>query len=364
MVALPTSPTAATLSLARALIDASHNPMLLLDGALRVIGVSRAFQASFNVTPETAMGLTLSELGEGEWNIPQLGLLLENALLGGQEIGDYETDLARADLPTRRLIISVQRLVHGESSEPSETLILLVVDDRTDSRRVEDANAALLIEQDHLLRERAVLLQEMQHRIANSLQIIASILMLKAKTVTSAESKQHLRDAHDRVLSIATVQQHLQEHPGDVEAGPYLLKLCRSLAASMIGDERGVTLTVRADLAIITSHDAVSLGLVVTELVINALKHAFPDHREGAIVVDYALKPPGWTLSVSDDGVGRPPAAAVKAGLGTSVVEALGQQLGATVVISDAGPGARISLINKAGPGRLASPNPVATVSP
>ncbi|MES2034350.1 MAG: sensor histidine kinase [Pseudomonadota bacterium] len=347
----------ATLKLARLLIDASQQPMLLLDADLCVTGVSKSFRETFDIPFDPATRVALKVLGGGEWNIPQLDTLLENALHDGPEIGDYEIDLKRPKLETRRLRLSVQRLAHSEitDGETKDKLILLVVDDLTETRRVEDANVALMIEQDHLLKERAVLLQEMQHRVANSLQIIASVLMLKARTVKSEESRQHLRDAHDRVISIATVQQHLQEHPGDVQVGPYLTKLSDSLGASMIGDSRDVTITVRADAATISSHDAVSLGLVVTELVINALKHAFPEERNGRIVVDYALHAPGWTLSVTDDGIGRSPSVAAKAGLGTSVVEALGQQLGARVVISDAKPGARISLINKAGPGRLAS---------
>ena len=65
-------------------------------------------------------------------------------------------------------------------------------------------------EKDELLRQKDVLLKEMKHRIANSLQIIANILMLKARTVQSAETRQHLHDAHQRVLSLASVQSHLE----------------------------------------------------------------------------------------------------------------------------------------------------------
>jgi two-component sensor histidine kinase len=198
----------------------------------------------------------------------------------------------------------------------------------------------------------------MQHRIANSLQIIASVLMLKARTVQSEETRRHLRDAHDRVMSVAAVQQHLQEGGGSVRLSSYLTKLCDSLAFSMIGDSRPLTLTVRADAVEVSSHTAVSLGLIVTELVINAFKHAFPEERTGAVLVTYDRTPGGWTLAISDDGVGRPAAGPdVHVGLGTTVVDALAKQLGATVELADAGPGARIAIIND---GSLPQPAEVA----
>ena len=80
---------------------------------------------------------------------------------------------------------------------------------------------------------------------------------------------------------------------------------------------------------------SVSLGLIVTELVINALKHAFPRHRKGKICVDYRSDGRAWTLSVRDTGIGMPEDAAdAKPGLGTGIVEALARQLGATVEVA------------------------------
>jgi two-component sensor histidine kinase len=127
-----------------------------------------------------------------------------------------------------------------------------------------------------------VLLQEMQHRVANSLQIIASILMLKARAVTSEETRFHLKDAHQRVISVAEVQSHLHASGGvdQIEVGPYLTKLCASLAASMIGDSQPIALEVVADHGEIGSDKAVSIGLIVTELLINAIKYAFPVPRK------------------------------------------------------------------------------------
>ncbi len=316
----------------------------MFDGDLKVAFATRAFRTTFDMPDDQIVGRQLDKLGGGEWNQAQLHLLLDNALAGGPEMGDYEIDLMRPKQPPLRLVVNVSHIVYGDKINAR---VLMTVVDVTHARRVERLNVALLLEKDSLLREREVLLQEMQHRVANSLQIIASIMMLKARSVTSEESRVHLRDAHDRVISVAAVQQHLQFTLGDVDIGPYLTKLCRSLASSMIRDNRPLTIRVEADDASISSQSAVSLGLIVTELVINALKYAFPNGRGGQILVTYKLEGAGWTLSVSDGGVGRQAARPdQKPGLGTSIVSSLAKQLGATVVHSDLTPGFQVSIVN------------------
>ena len=115
--------------------------------------------------------------------------------------------------------------------------------------------------------------------------------------------------------------------------------------ASMIPDPTNMSLTVKADEGTATVDTSVSLGLIVTELVINALKHAFPSNRSGKIVVGYDNHGVDWTLSVSDDGVGMPTGVVpAKAGLGTSIVQALAKQLGAAISVTDAKPGTRIAI--------------------
>ena len=183
-----------------------------------------------------------------------------------------------------------------------------------------------------LLREKDMLLQEMQHRVANSLQIIASILLIKARTVQSEETRLQLEDAHQRVMSVAAVQQHLQVsgRGATIEIGNYLTKLCETLAQSMIGDSRPIALKVESDTGTVVSHQAVSIGLIVTELVMNALKHAFPNEKkDAAIVVSYKVSDTDWKLTISDNGSGMPGpnASRKKGGLGTSLVKALAKQL-------------------------------------
>jgi two-component sensor histidine kinase len=99
------------------------------------------------------------------------------------------------------------------------------------------------------------------------------------------------------------------------------------------------------DESVASADISVSLGLIVTELVINALKHAFPGDRNGKITVDYRSNGPNWTLSVTDNGVGMAPdAAAAKRGLGTNIIEALAKQLRAVIRVDDADPGTAVSI--------------------
>ena len=161
-------------------------------------------------------------------------------------------------------------------------------------------------------KQKEILLQEMQHRVANSLQIIASILLLKARTVQSEETRLHLQDAHQRVMSVATVQQQLHASGLNerIEIGPYLSKLCASLAASMVGERRPLSIKVQSTSGRAVSSEAVSLGLIVTELVINALKHGFQGGEEGEILVsydaqDFWLAPLGFRQWIRAEGSGR-----------------------------------------------------------
>jgi chemotaxis protein methyltransferase CheR len=233
----------------------------------------------------------------------------------------------------------------------ARTLILLAIEDVTERRAAERAIA-------DLMRQKEMLLQEMQHRIANTLQIIASILLLKARTVPSEAARLHLEDAHQRVMSVAAVQEQLQPsmHGDLVELGPYLSRLCEALAASMIGGSRPISLKVHAEGGTVSSGEAVSLGLIVTELVINALKHAFHDGEAGGqIIVAYDVAQSGWTLTVSDNGIGNLEDCSNKAvpGLGTRIIEALAKQLDSRVEISRRPHGTTVSITHATLPLRL-----------
>ena len=268
--------------------------------------------------------------------MPQLVALLKATASGYAEIDNYEIDLTRDGRENRRLILNAQKLDYGNEEN---VRLLVAVSDVTDARIAEKLK-------DDMLKEKGFLLQELQHRVANSLQIIASVLMQSARKVQSDETRTHLYDAHQRVMSVATLQQQLvSSSVADVELRPYFTALCDSIGASMIRDHNQLSLDVSVDKSSTSADVSVSLGLIVTELVINALKHAFPGDRSGKIKVDYHSHGPNWTLSVTDDGIGMPSdAASAKPGLGTSIVHALAKQLQAVIRVSDANPGTAVSV--------------------
>jgi len=327
-------------SLALAVVVSSDAPTLLLDGDLTVLAGSSSFARAFGIDPEAIRGKSVFALGAGEWDVPQLRSLLKLTLTGDAGVEAYEMDLKRAGREPRRLVITAHQLVYGEEAD---VRLLLTVSDVTDARL-----AARL--KDDLLREKAILYQELQHRVANSLQIIASILMQSARKVPSSQTRSYLYDAHNRVMSVAALQHQLAASDvGEVGLRAYFTELCQSIGASMIQDRDKLRLRVEADDGVATADVSVSLGLIVTELVINALKHAFPEGRGGDIIVHYQSNAPDWMLSVSDNGIGMPKDAAdLKTGLGTSIVEALAKHLEAKVHLADACPGARVSILHEA----------------
>jgi two-component sensor histidine kinase len=326
-------------TLEQAIVDTVREPLLVLDDQLRVVTASRSFYGLFNVDPESTEGRLLYELGDSQWNIPQLRKLLDEVIPQHTTIEAYEVE---HDFPSigRRTMLLNARKVYYEGN--NSTSLLLAIEDVTTRRALER-------EKDELLRQTDLLLQEMRHRVNNSLQIIASILLLKAQSVQSEETRQHLREAHERVLAVATVQEQLQSAPfgAEIRVATYLTRLCESLAASMILDGQPVAIEVEAGAGTMSSEHAVSMGLITTELVINALKHAFPVGVAGRIVVRYESSAAGWRLSVSDDGVGivdNLAGAPMRIGLGTSIVDALVRQLGGRVVTSAASPGTVVSI--------------------
>ena len=344
MLALPGLESAQTL--AQAIVDTIHEPLVVLDARLNVVVASRAFYETFKVDPAQTQDRSLYSLGDGQWNIPALRLLLETVIPERAAMDGFEVTHDFPGLGVRTMLLNARKVIFDTVPDIA---ILLAFTDVTAQRATEQIRDDLHRRTEGLLQEKHVLLQELEHRVANSLQIIASILMLKARMVTSEETRQHLRDAHQRVMSVASVQSHLHATDGidQIEVGSYLTKLCESLAGSMIGESQPIALKVVADGGKIGSAQAVSMGLIVTELVINALKYAFPVDRAGSLVmVTYESRGKDWKLVVSDNGVGKDVQGATDpaGGLGTVIVGALVKQLDGRMDVLDTPTGLSVAV--------------------
>jgi two-component sensor histidine kinase len=325
-------------TLAKAMVDTVRESLLVLDGTLRVVAASRSFYSTFKTTPEETLDRMVYDLGTGAWNNAALRMLLDRIIPEHGVMDNFEIEQVFPVIGQKTMLLNARKVFYEGDAN---TTLLLAIEDITERRMIERQLQNISDQKD-------MLMAEMGHRVANSLQIVASILMIKARSVQSVETRGHLEDAHRRVMSVASLQQHLKASGigENVEIGAYLQTLCDTLSESMISEASKVKLTIEAGAGTVPSEQAVSLGLIVTELVINALKYAFPDpSKSGHVNVSYTTRVADWTLVVSDDGCGiKDDASRTMTGLGTTLVKALAQQLGCKIsTVSNSG-GTTISI--------------------
>ena len=177
------------LALAHAIVDTVREPIIVLDQDLRVVAASQSFYLRFKVDPDATLGKLLYDLGDGQWDIPKLHLLLGKIIPEHGTMEGYEVVHDFPGLGPRTMLLNARKVFYKAGVH---TTILLGIEDVTEKRLLEN-------EKDDLIRQKQILLDELEHRVANSLQIIASIIMLKARSVKSEETRRHLQDAHNRV---------------------------------------------------------------------------------------------------------------------------------------------------------------------
>lgn len=189
-------------------------------------------------------------------------------------------------------------------------------------------------------------LRETEHRIINSLQLVASLLRDSTKSATCDLSRQEIHVAHQRVMSVISLQHELYRSKGEVHLNTYLSGIARSIDVALVARDRPIRIVVRCDAAKVDAAMATAIGLIVTELLINSIKHAFPEGAGGTIRLSFAGDRGDWHLVVSDDGVGA--AEDHPHGLGSNLVSALSTQLDARLLVSHGTSGYRTELIRAA----------------
>lgn len=190
---------------------------------------------------------------------------------------------------------------------------------------------------------KTLLLDELRHRTKNDLAMVVSMLSMQARLKTNMETRSALEKAIGRIQAIASAHEYFQprEAGGRVEMAAYLGNLCGHLGDGL-RDVRPIAVRVDAAEVYLPAEQAAPLGLIVNELVTNALKHAFPDGRAGTI--DVTLRTEGaLTLCVKDNGIGFQSGG--REGLGSRLTRLLTQQLGAQIVWEPCNVGCEVRLV-------------------
>jgi two-component sensor histidine kinase len=193
-----------------------------------------------------------------------------------------------------------------------------------------------------------VLLREVNHRVANSLQLVTAFVQLQAGALTDEAARSALRDTQRRIEAIGQVHKRLytSDDVESVDMQAYLGSLVRELEESWVGPGGGRRVRVEADPVRLATDRAVSLGVIVNELITNACKYAYGPEEPGEVRVNLVREGAvALRLTVEDDGRGlKPDAPAEGTGLGARLVRAMAQSLGARVEYDPAHQGVRATL--------------------
>ncbi|MFZ0496541.1 MAG: histidine kinase dimerization/phosphoacceptor domain -containing protein [Methylocella sp.] len=319
------------------LVETIREGILVLEPDLTIRFANRSFCHMFVVAPEHTVGRKLYEIGTGQWDIPKLRTSLNTIISGLKTIEAFEVEYFFPSIG-RRIMVLNARKVYRPGNKIQR--ILLAIEDVTERARLEREHAAA--------HERiGMLLQELTHRVKNSLQLIASIVMTEARSVSSAEGKAALERVSHRIVALGQFYSKLTEADTfeAVDAATYLDELCRDLIASVYQDgDTFIMLKTDIESELLPTDRAISIGLIVNELITNAVKYGFPGEAKGTIMVTLKRLPGELRLTVADDGQGLDPRRA-DSGIGGRLVNAFAEKLGGRVERKSDSRGTAVHLI-------------------
>ena len=253
-------------------------------------------------------------------------------------IGVWLAAYIMIDRPVRRIIKSARKWESGDTKTPfpkfrySDEFGQLSAALTRMSGRIDD-----------LLKQKDLLLRELQHRVMNSLTLLSGLLEMQRRSTKSSVAKENLANARDRVVAMGTVYRHLYQTNTleYVEFSEFLRTICGTSANAYGGTKRSIE--VDAESLELSSQNAISLGMLTHELITNALKHAYSENEPGSIKVTLKHKKRGGIdLSISDQGRGLPDDFKMEgqsSSLGMKIVASTVRQFGGELQIKRLEPG-------------------------
>lgn len=310
----------------RALLESAPDGIVVVDSSATIVIVNSQTERLFGYTREELIGQPIEMLVPENFRHshkadrdafvadPKLRPMGAGRALTGRT-------KAGAQFPVE---ISLSPLVTDQGR-----MVMSIVRDITERRRAEEIIRASL-------REKEALLKEIHHRVKNNLQVTSSLLRLQAAAISDPDTREMFEETESRIRSMALVHEKLYQatNLSRIDLGEYIRSLGELLFRSSAIKPENVSLHVAGNEVFLGIDEAVPCGLIVNELLSNALKHAFPGDRGGRIGVHLDESEPGWlVLSVADDGVGLP--AQFDFGqtgtLGLQLVQGLTQQIDGTI---------------------------------
>jgi PAS domain S-box-containing protein len=313
----------------RIVTDALNDAVFTLDTQGRFTFGNAAGERLTGYRPEELLGHTFAELVAPD-DLPRLLDRFRRALAGEPIAPQVELELIRKDGGRVPIELSMANLILDGRIVGR----VGVARDIAERRRAEAQIKASL-------QEKEVLLRELHHRVKNNLQIIASLLNLQSRYIDDPNILQLFVESRNRVQSMALIHENLyqSQNISNVDFAEYIKHLTTQLLHSYELNTKKIKLSIHAKDIFLDVNTAIPCGLIINELVSNALKHAFPDRHEGEISIAVSRDHRGRIQLVArDNGVGLPADIdlATTKTLGLKLVAALVNQLSASLEVDHA----------------------------
>ncbi|MFK7758009.1 MAG: histidine kinase dimerization/phosphoacceptor domain -containing protein [Flavobacteriales bacterium] len=207
----------------------------------------------------------------------------------------YEDELNEARITQQWIIISSGLLALA-------LLAVLFFRVKSKNQKIEEQNAII----NKALKEKDILLREIHHRVKNNLQMISSLLGIQSRNVKDKIAKEAIQEGRTRVFSMSLIHQNLyqKDNLSGVPMEDYLPRLCKNLIDTYSINSDQITMTTGIEAIKLDVETVIPIGLIVNELITNAVKYAFPDERNGEILIELRETEKGLLLAVQDNGVG------------------------------------------------------------
>ena len=308
------------------IIETIREPLIVLDSDLKIITANQSFYNCFKVNPENTIGFFIYDIGNRQWDIPKLRILLDDILPHNTVFNGYEVEHDFVNIGRKTILLNARQIFRDKIGS---NIILLAMEDITERILAEDKIKDLLTEKELLLRE-------VHHRIKNFMNTIKSIVFLQEEALTDPSAVSALKDVEGRINSMMILYDKLYrgDYFTDIPVRDYIPNLVEDIVSNFSNSTPVKVVTEIGDFQL----DATKLqpiGIIINELITNILKYAFIGRIDGLITVSAELAGKHVTIKIKDNGIGMPESVTFEnsTGFGMSLVFIIAEQLGGGIKI-------------------------------